>query len=130
MLQKTCSGQRGGGPVLAGGGRGPPAPPGAGRLAYSIKLPHTHARGTACTHTHTHARHYTPATTSLCQYNTLSSPDLDYLESTCNAHIRSESEDVTMARTCRGLSRDTLKEITVLKKQRPPADIIFFQQLA
>ncbi|GBP27380.1 hypothetical protein EVAR_18857_1 [Eumeta japonica] len=40
--------------------------------------------------------------------------DLDYLESTCNAHIRSGSRDVsavTMAGTCRpGLGRDTLKE--------------------
>lgn len=101
------------------------APPlGAGRLAYSIR------RGThACSarrRTHPRALYDRPP---LHCVNTIRSLrlDLDYLESTCNAHIRSAAEDgadVTMAATCPpGPTRDTPKKITILKKQRPLASM-------
>ncbi|CAH2066790.1 unnamed protein product, partial [Iphiclides podalirius] len=55
--------------------------------------------------------------------------DLDYLESTCNVHIRSAAEDVfhvTMAGTCRlKLRRDTLEKIKILKKQRPAVSTFY-----
>lgn len=82
-----------------------------------------HSR-TGRTHAHTRLLYGRPP---LHCVNTIRSlrPDLDYLESTCNAHIRSaEGADVTMAPTCPpGPTRDTPKKITILKKQRPLASI-------
>lgn len=67
----------------------PARPPGAGRLAYSIKRGPTCVCRRAPTHTHTRAALY--GRPPLHCVNTILSLqlDLDYLESTCNAHIRS-----------------------------------------
>lgn len=78
-----------------------------------------HARGAHATHTR--APHYTAGHHSTVSIQYSLQLDLDYLESTCNAHIRRATEDVfrvTMAGTCSlRLKRDTPKKITVLKKQ-------------
>lgn len=107
VLQKTCSGQGAGRSSLGDTYEGVASLPSpCGRLAYSIKRGHTCSVRTRRTRAHGIIR---PATTPLCQYNTLRL-DLDYLESTCNAHIRSATEDgfhITMAGTCwSGLRRD------------------------
>lgn len=121
VLQKTCSGQ---GVVEVQSRRyirGPPlsSPRRTTCLFYQAG---THARP-AQTYAHVLAALY--GRPPLHCVNTIHSLrlDLDYLESTCNAHIRSAAEDVfhvTMASTCPPAPRrDTPKKITILKKQCP-----------
>lgn len=125
VLQKTCSGPVGGGgpvlKILGGPARAPPAL--ACRTTCLFYQAWTHTRVPCIDAAHPYTRVALYGRPPLHCVNTILSlqPDLDYLESTCNAHIRSATEDVfdvTMAGTCSsGLRQDTTKKITVLKKQ-------------